>query len=224
MKGVSIMLLNKIAEARKTFEDYREIDYQLRQARKVNLFSQTAKTEINKIKGTLGSYHALHQMDAEAFQKKDFSYEIKRLESLLKTGLQTMNRDELMGFSRLFKSLDDDLKMKWTFYIGNKNKDIIGLLESLQNIVENKQEIRQLISELKTFEKKWPVTPATINRYNDHFNSANKVISEMNASTGVQDFITRVAANQATLEDLTDEVINWLRTKQLTNKLVIKFK
>lgn len=218
------MLLNKIAETRKTFEEYRQLDSKLRQIRKINSFSQTAETELKRVKSILESFHALHQMDPSAFPKKKLTYELKKLEELTKRGLETYNKDEVFAFTKLFRSLNDDLRMRWSHYVLNKNKDIIGLLENLQNIVPNPQDIRQLISELKTFEKKWPVTSITLKRYHEHFNSANKVISDMNAGEGVQDFITKVAANQATLDDLTDEVISWIRERQLTNKLVIKFK
>jgi hypothetical protein len=218
------MLLNKVAETRKTIEEYIDINTKLREARKINSFGEFARIELNKVKVTLGSYHSLHQMDPEFFPKRKLSYEFKQLESLIDSGLEKYNKDDVQAFSRLFKKLEDDLKMRWSHYVLNKNKDIIGLLENLQNIVTNPQEIKQLISELKTFEKKWPVSAITLNRYHEFLSSANKVISDMNASEGIQEFITKVANNQATLDDLTDEVLNWLQTKQLTNKLVIKFK
>jgi hypothetical protein len=224
MKGVSIMLLNKIAETRETLEEYRQLDIELRQVQKVSTFSQLAKTELNKIKSILASFHALNQMDPETFQKKKLSYELNKLVTLMNSGIKSYNIEEVYGFSKLFRGLDDDLRIRWSSFVLNKNKDIIGLLKNLQNIVTNPQEIKQLIADLQTFEKKWPVNSITLKRYHDYLNHANKVISEMDVSENVQDFITKVAANQATLDDLTDEVITWIRSKQLTNKLVIKFR
>lgn len=218
------MLLNKITETRKIFEDYNEMYSKQQKFRKISSFSQTMKTEFAKIKSILASFHALLQMDPEAFPKKKLSYEMKKLEEFKTKGLQSYSKDEVFDFSRLFRSLDDDLKIRWANYVLNKNKDIIGLLKNLQNIVTNPEEMKQLISNLQTFEKKWPVTSISLNHYQEHFESANKVIAEMDVSEGVQEFITKVATNQATLDDLTDEVISWIRTKRLTNKIVIKFK
>lgn len=224
MKGVLTMLLNKIADTRETLEEYRRLDNELRQVRKVNSFSQSTKSELNKIKSILASYHALNQMAPVEFPKKKLSYELKKLETLMNSGIKTYNIEEVYGFAKLFRGLNEDLRMRWSNFVLNKNKDIIGLLRNLQNIVTNQQEIKQLITDLQTFEKKWPVNSITLKRYHDYLNDANKVISEMDVSEVVQDFITKVAANQATLDDLTDEVITWIRTKKLTNKLVIKFR
>ena len=196
----------------------------LQQAKKINSFCQSTKTELNKIKATLGSFHALHQMDEQAFPKRSMSYERKQLEALIQHGLEKYDKDDIYKFSRSFRKLEEDLKMSWTHYVRNKNQDIIGLLERLQNIVSNPQEIKQLIVELKKFENKWPVNSISLNRYHEHLSSAKKVITDMNASKGVQEFIEKVASNRATLDDLTDEVISWLRKQQLTNKLIIKFK
>jgi hypothetical protein len=223
-KGVPIMLLDKISQTRKTFEEYNKINSKLQQVKRVNSFCQTTKSDFKKIKSTLGSYHALHQMDKAAFSKKDFTYELRQLEVLIQSGLDEYNRDLVSSFWRLFKKLDDDLKTKWTIYVSKKNQDFIGLLGQLQNIVPNPEDIKQLIIELRRFENIWPVTTQSLARYHEQVTNANNVISEINASKGVQEFISKVASNQASLDDLTDEVISWLRTKKLTNKLVIKFK
>ncbi|MGF6950199.1 hypothetical protein QF028_002704 [Neobacillus sp. B4I6] len=218
------MLLNKIADTRKTFEEYNQLDSRLQQVKKVHSFSQFTKKELNTIKSILGSYHALHEMDPPSFPKRDMSYEFKRLNAVIQNGLEKYNKDEISGFTFVFKKLDQDLKTRWTFYVRTINQDIIGLLERMQHIAGNPQDIKQLISDLNKFETKWPVNTLTLSNYNNHLEKARKVMSDMNASKGVQDFIGKVASNNATIDDLSDEVIQWLREQQLTNKLVIKFK
>ncbi|RFU70011.1 hypothetical protein [Bacillus sp. V59.32b] len=218
------MLLNKIAETRKTFEEYNKVYTDLQNVKKINSFSQYAKQELKKCKDILESYRALNQMDDDIFPKRSMGYELKQLEGLFNYDLAKLNRDEVSSFQRTLKKLDDHWKMRWTVYVQNKNQDLIGLLERLKNIVSNPQEIEQLIMYLKQFETVWPVSSAKLSRYHEYLAQANKVVSDMNASQGVQEFIGKVAANNATIEDLNDEVISWLREQQLTNKLFIKFK
>ncbi|MGD6893734.1 hypothetical protein [Bacillus infantis] len=218
------MLLNRITRARETVVEYNQLNKKNQQARRVNSFSQFTKSELNKCKNILGSYHALHEVDEDTFPKKNMSVVLKHLEALSNGGLEKYNRDDILAFTRPFKSLDDDLKMCWINYVRNKNQDTIRLLQQMLNIVSNPHEIKQLVEELKKFENKWPVTTHIVNRYHEHHINAKKTLSGMQASKGVQEFIGKVAANNATLDDLTDEVILWLREQQLTNKLVIKFK
>jgi hypothetical protein len=224
MKGAHLMLLNKISQVRNTVVEYNQLNKKNQQARRVSSFSQFTKEELNKCKVILGSYHALHEVDKDTFPKGNMSIVLKHLEALSYGGLEKYNRDDILAFTRPFKTLDDDLKMRWINYVRNKNQDTIRLLQQMQNIVSNPKEIKQLVEELKKFENKWPVTTQIVNIYNENHINAKKIISDMQASKGVQDFISKVAANNATLDDLTDEVIIWLREQQLTNKLVIKFK
>ncbi|WP_129727939.1 hypothetical protein [Ectobacillus funiculus] len=218
------MLLNKISKVRKTVGEYKQLDQKLLEVKRVNSFFQFTKDELNKCKTILRSYSALHAMDEDAFPKRNMSFVIRQLEALSKDSLENYNRDEVLAFSRPLKKLDADLKIGWMHYVRNKNNDIIGLLDQMQSIVNNPNEIKQLIVDLKQFESKWPVTSTTVNRYHDQLANAKKVISDMQASKGIQEFIGKVATNHATLDDLTEEVILWLRKQQLMNKLVIKFK
>ncbi|MCS0674470.1 hypothetical protein [Cytobacillus firmus] len=218
------MLLNRISQVRETVVEYNQLNKKNQQARRVGSFSKFSRDELKKCKDILGSYQALHEVDEELFPKSNMSIVLIQLEALSKGGLEKYNRDDIIAFSRPFKTLDDDLKLRWMNYVRNKNQDTIKLLQQMQNIVSNKQEIKQLVDELKKFENKWPITSNVVNRYHEHHVNAKKIISDMQASNGVQDFIGKVAANNATLDDLTDEVILWLREQQLTNKLVIKFK
>ncbi|MEH7238855.1 hypothetical protein [Bacillus sp. JJ1562] len=218
------MLLNKISKVRETLVEYKQLDTKHQQARRVSNLSQFAKGELNKCKVILGNYLALHKMNGDLFPKRNMSFVLRQLEELSKGGLEKVNKDEILAFSRPFKTLDDELKMSWINYVHNKNQDTIRLLKQMKNIVSNPQEIDQLVSELTKFENRWPITTNLVNRYDELHDSAKKIISDMKASEGIQEFIGKVAANQATLDDLSDEVILWLRQQQLTNKLVIKFK
>jgi hypothetical protein len=218
------MLLSKIKETRKTFEEFKQVDNQRIAAKRMKSYNQFTKEELAICKRILESYLALHQMDETIFPKKNLNQQIKQLEVIKKEGLVQYNREQIKEFTKPIKAIDDELKMNWTHYVKNQNKDIIGLLEQMKRLVKNPDQLTTLIVELKRYETKWPVNGNWITRYQDQIINAQKVISDMQASKNVQAFIEKVASNKATLDDLTEEVLAWIKEQQLSNKLVIKFK
>ena len=51
----------------------------------------------------------------------------------------------------------------------------------------------------------------------------SEFLSTLNTSGEVVDFLKKMQSGQATLKDMSDEVVNWIRAEDLENKIGLKF-
>lgn len=118
-------------------------------------------------------------------------------------------------------NLNGFIKMDWQDYMREKNEDILDSLVLLEKIVD-KVQILQLKTMINKISNDWPVTIDLLNKYNEAINESTQLIDGLNVTDNVKRFLLRVTKGEATLEDVDENIFDWLKKHNLIGKMKIQ--
>jgi hypothetical protein len=118
-------------------------------------------------------------------------------------------------------NLDGKIKINWQDYMKEKNEDILDSLILLEKLVD-KVQILQLKTAINKISKDWPVTKDFLNKYNDAIHESTQLINGLNVTDNVREFLLLVTKGEATLEDIDENIFDWLKKHNLIEKMKIQ--
>jgi chromosome segregation ATPase len=134
---------------------------------------------------------------------------------------------ELTQCQRKSQELIDDLKAKWKLYAEEYTREALELLRLVDHLpeVEAKQATYQMLtSRLRHYIEHGPLIPAQLVEFDEYLGQLNQHLSNIEGlSVDVKKFLENVLKDQATLADLTDEVLQWCRQGEHARAFVIGF-
>lgn len=125
---------------------------------------------------------------------------------------------------RSFEPLQREAKAQWPGIAKEQHQDSKKALEVFHRIHQETIRIESMLKEFTDIEKKWPLSEHDLNRYQNVLQEAKQFIASLGASPQIQHFLEKMAASTATLDDLNDEVLQWIRAQQLTSNVFMTFK
>ncbi len=131
--------------------------------------------------------------------------------------------NSLMSIQRLIK----DVKLLWQSYAGERIREPFELLKLVKNLPEVKEQ-QAAYDELKTrLERLAKEPPLTVDQLIAFDQSINMLVQSLNSieglNTEVKIFLQKTLNGQATLADLTDEVLQWCRQGDHARIFAVKF-
>lgn len=152
---------------------------------------------------------------------RDVQVSAEKLES------QPRQVKELTQSQRKAQGFIDDLKAHWKIYAEEYARETLELLRLVDHLpeVETKQTIyRVLTSHLQHYIEYTPLAPAQLVEFDESLQQLNQHLSNIEGlSADVKKFLENVLKDQATLADLTDEVLQWCRQGEHARTFVIGF-
>jgi DNA repair ATPase RecN len=160
-----------------------------------------------------------------------------------KSGIERLSRDvqasadkledqprqvkELTLLQRRTQDLINNLKDSWKLYAEECTRETLELhrLVSYLPEVETQQTTYQaLIAHLEHYKEHIPLTPAQLTDFDECLQQLNQYLSNIEGlSTAVKKFLEKVLKDQATLANLTDEVLQWCRQGAHAQAFVVGF-
>ena len=98
----------------------------------------------------------------------------------------------------------------------NPNNSLKGLLPNRSNTEEL---LRRLVSNKNTL----PKSGQAVYDFLNDVESAQKLVNSLQLDAEIETFIVKVLTQQATVTDLNDHVLSWIKENHLTGKLKIRF-
>ena len=202
----------KIAEERSSRHQEYEDFYQ-----KLNDYS----TELNQFTESLKSLLSSYPGD---FLKPDLSQVINKVDDLLATFENEPKQNRVTNLVREIRLHDEQWKKMWNHYAKAQSQELIRGLNSAKKVAGSAEDINSIINGLERLTNKWPIAESNLNQFSRYLFQAKEKLTSLNTTPGVQLFLDQVANNQATFEDVTPEVIQWLKDNNFSNNLKITFK
>ena len=206
-----IKLESEVNENKKTNEDFKRVFKRLELIEKAfNNYYKTIKT-LNKEYGIEYKYDDLNLLKCK----------LKKLKENLKSEYVDMSLID--AITKETNELEQSLKEKWNLYIVTETNGLINTLKTIRSIVNDKPKVDIVVHSIMKDRLAWPVDNDKLNNINNKKKEAQKLISDLGLNKNISDFIEKIALNQATILDLTPEILDWVRNKEFENNIALRF-
>ena len=115
------------------------------------------------------------------------------------------------------------IDLVWQQYVSNVVKELYSSLEVTRNISSEKQKIDYIlreINELKgaTFERE-----KSFQKIDGLVSQGSQVVEGLGLTKEVENFLRKTMTGQATIADLSDEILGWIKKNQFEQVIKIGF-
>lgn len=145
----------------------------------------------------------------------------------LKELMDSIEQEPRVKFGNVLRSFEPfqrEVKSQWPAIVKKQHQDSKKALLVFRRIRKDDTQIERMLQNFDSLEKLWPVTEKNLTHYQNTLLEAKHFISSLGAGVQIQQFLEKMAIGQATLDDMNDEVLQWIRAQGLTSQVYISFK
>ena len=115
------------------------------------------------------------------------------------------------------------MQSTWNIFSDNLTKETLDQLEIFWLVCNNRKEIRDIINSIKGI-REWPLTEEKYKRYIQNIENANAQIKEVHFDEDIEVFLRKIKDRTATLLDLNDKILTWIRENNLNGNIMLAIK
>ena len=121
------------------------------------------------------------------------------------------------------KKLSERIQAEWKSQTDEFLADIKEELGILKLVSNEKQEIQKILVCLNNFSS-WPVNKKITDEYDIAIQEAKNILSRMEFDDEISEFLKKVKNKEATLLDLSDPIMAWIRKEGLSGNIILSIK
>lgn len=143
---------------------------------------------------------------------------LTNLEKVTESGLA--NQDEVTKAETEYKTLQLSMKKEWAKQYSSITSSTISTLEAIRSI--DSENVSSCLQKIQSAEN-WDIG---VDRYKTMVKgkeNADLLIQKLGLDDEIINFLQNANSNKATLNDLNDKVLAWLRSEKLESKIRISF-
>ena len=140
------------------------------------------------------------------------------LEKAIESGLA--NPEDVSKAEDSYKTLQANMKKEWTKQYASVTGATISTLEAIKGI--DSENVSSCIQDISVAET-WEVGVDRLKTMMKGIKSADQLIQKLGLDEEIIQFLQNTNVGKATLQDLNDKVLNWIRNEKLENKIRISF-
>ena len=116
------------------------------------------------------------------------------------------------------------IKKEWTEYYTKATMNILSLLATVKCLIPDENKAIYATNKIKKASL-WNTSIENYNYLNQGFVAADKILEDLdlNEDSEILVFLKLVSEEKATLCDLTDEVLTWIKAEKLEQRIKISF-
>ncbi|MBD5135512.1 MAG: hypothetical protein HDT39_06045 [Lachnospiraceae bacterium] len=126
------------------------------------------------------------------------------------------------GVKKLSEKIQSEWKSQTDDYLA-AIKEELGILKLVSNEKQEIQKIQKIIVCMNNFSN-WPVDENVSSQYEAANEKANEILSKMEFDDDIAVFLRKVKDKEASLLDLTDPIIAWIRKENLSGNIMLSIK
>lgn len=218
------MLTDRIASTKEIMQRSKIAQEKIDRHQKYLEFLDTVLKEKKKMMEIIEAISALHCYDEFRFPKAELGQILWKIKDTLETFEVEPKRGKLQYLTKDLEEKSVVYKEKWNSFATSVMEDATRTLHSIRGLVENKEEIDDVITSLRKISQLWPVTEKNVTYFDKLLQDAKSKVSRLQVSTSIQQFLEKVANQQASLSDITPEIRDWLTQQDFSKNLTISFK
>ena len=126
-------------------------------------------------------------------------------------------------YRQRFISLSESLKKEWEEKTRTYLSDEIEDLEILKLVSNEKGDITKVLSCMNNFIA-WPVDQGKVDLFYSAKQASENILSQIEFDDEIANFLKKVKEKQATILDLSDTIISWIRKEGLEGNIMLSIK
>ncbi|MBR4341938.1 MAG: hypothetical protein IKP88_04360 [Lachnospiraceae bacterium] len=136
--------------------------------------------------------------------------------------LGAANESTTQYISTELKKINTGLDQEWSDYYSNIAMHIIGLLDVIKSILTDDKKVIYASNKIRKAAN-WNTTIENYNYLKQGLEEADQILNDLglDEDSEVLSFLKLVRDGNATILDLTDEVLKWIKTENLADKMFI---
>lgn len=158
---------------------------------------------------------------------KDIEETISALESCVGNGM--LDDEKLSKTNYTIKNIDKSLDTEWTSYFEKKKREEVGKLDFILQLTDEKQKFKKIKERISTVDK-WSTlhlssgkSTSKLDAFSQGIQDTEKEMNSLNLNSEITQFLTKVTNEKATVNDLNDQVIQWIKDQKLEKTFGIRF-
>ena len=122
------------------------------------------------------------------------------------------------------KKLYAVIGQEWSEYYSKMSSHIISLLDTVKSILKDENKAVYAVNKIKKAAN-WNTSIDNYNYLNQGLAEADQILNDLDLDedSEVLAFLKLVSAGNATIMDLTDEILEWIKAENLGDKMFINF-
>lgn len=149
--------------------------------------------------------------------------ELLRGTKLIKETFDTHQVKNPIQLQRSIEKLNERFKMIWLNYSDELTRDMLDQLRIFWQVCNNRNEVRDIINAISAI-KEWPLTESNYKKYIDNRDAAEQQIQKVHFDKEIEEFLRKMKDRKATLLDLNDKILDWIRENNLTGNIMLSIK
>ncbi len=155
--------------------------------------------------------------------------EIKYINNQISIILDNFNNNDFSNYE-LIKNIESTVDRYYStlrdYWRQSHIKDTNGtksILLILEKLYDDSTKILQIRSKVNKLENRWPFTEEDLTLMQEGINEASSIIKELKVSSNIQNFLQKASIGEASIIDLDDEILIWLKDNKFENKVKLSF-
>lgn len=140
-----------------------------------------------------------------------------------KTADSTLSTADVSALSSTFSACQLAAEQAWKTGAAEKADGVCSSLTSLKGLLPNRLYTEELLRKLSVNKNALPKSSQAVYDFINDVDSAQKLVNNLKLDVEIENFIGKVLSQRATLTDLDDHVLDWIKENHLTDKLKIRF-
>lgn len=140
------------------------------------------------------------------------------LEQIVDSGLASL--DGVINADNTFKTLQSSMKKEWSKQYTDLTGATVSTLEAIRGI--DPDNVGSCLQKIRPAEN-WDLDVERYQTMHKGLNEADHLIMELGLDDEIITFLQNTNSGRATLQDLNDKVLAWIRDEQLERKIRISF-
>ncbi len=166
------------------------------------------------------SLNAIKALSGYSFSEELYANFRKYL-TITETALSTKSIVNPEGYySNLFK-LNIDFSSAWKDITKMHNESLLDELAILRIVQSESKEIQQIYNCINNIQN-WPVSSDVVKLYIAAKIRGEELLSEMKFDDDIKEFLQKVKNRQASLIDLNEKVLNWIKAEKFESKFAVR--
>jgi hypothetical protein len=183
---------------------------------------EATHSELRQVTSALRQFNTLYQLTRSRLDSEQTSYitsQARQIDEAVEASHQEFTQQRrqvkaLQDVKQQVESLTQQTEASWKLYAEgqlNPQLELLELVRQLPEILAQLNEINSLRERLEEFRQRTPYNDVELTEFDRKLRKLVKHLSDLNLDPAIRDFLGRVLRGEATLDDLSDEILVWCR-------------
>lgn len=142
------------------------------------------------------------------------------IEKVIKSGLAREGSNNFI--TNECEKIDIQISEEWKKFYSDKSDEVLSLLETVIDITPDKVKTQQAINKIK-IGCLWPSDENSLYLLKAGLSEAEETIADLTLDEEIIVFLKKVGNKNATIADITTDILQWIETENLATKLTVNF-